>query len=147
MEARVANGLARGATLDELASEGSVSRNTVRTQLRAVFDCKCDATINRAPISATPYVALWKSTGLPGTPKVRNGQDREMFAARHLYSPDWLGSDPRLPAELAVCAEAADVAARFEPVSRRQFMTNSRLSPGRPIDTPGPRGGQSAAFF
>ncbi len=38
MEARVAHGLARGATLDELASEGSVSRNTVRTQLRAVFE-------------------------------------------------------------------------------------------------------------
>lgn len=36
-EARVACGLAAGATLDELAAAGGVSRNTVRTQLRAVL--------------------------------------------------------------------------------------------------------------
>jgi DNA-binding CsgD family transcriptional regulator len=37
-EARIAGGLAAGATLDELAAEGGVSRNTVRSQLRAVME-------------------------------------------------------------------------------------------------------------
>jgi DNA-binding CsgD family transcriptional regulator len=37
-EARIAQGLAAGATLDELAAEGDVSRNTVRSQLRAVME-------------------------------------------------------------------------------------------------------------
>jgi DNA-binding CsgD family transcriptional regulator len=37
-EARIAQGIAKGATLDEIAAEGSVTRNTVRTQLRAVLE-------------------------------------------------------------------------------------------------------------
>lgn len=37
-EARVAQGLARGATLDEIAEEAKVSRNTVRSQLRVVLE-------------------------------------------------------------------------------------------------------------
>jgi len=37
-EARVARGLAAGETLDQIASIGSVSRNTVRTQVRGVLE-------------------------------------------------------------------------------------------------------------
>ncbi len=37
-EARVAQGLAEGATLDEIAAEAKVSRNTVRSQLRGVLE-------------------------------------------------------------------------------------------------------------
>lgn len=37
-EARVAQGLAKGATLDEIAAEANVSRNTVRSQLRVVLE-------------------------------------------------------------------------------------------------------------
>ena len=37
-EARVARGLASGATVDELASCAKVSRNTVRTQLRGIME-------------------------------------------------------------------------------------------------------------
>jgi len=37
-EARVARGLAAGDTLDQIASIGSVSRNTVRTQVRGVLE-------------------------------------------------------------------------------------------------------------
>jgi DNA-binding CsgD family transcriptional regulator len=37
-EARIAQGLAVGATLDELAAQGNVSRNTVRSQLRVVLE-------------------------------------------------------------------------------------------------------------
>lgn len=37
-EARVAQGLSIGATLDELAAEAHVSRNTVRSQLRVVLE-------------------------------------------------------------------------------------------------------------
>lgn len=37
-EARVARGLADGATLDDLASAGGVARSTIRTQLRAVME-------------------------------------------------------------------------------------------------------------
>jgi DNA-binding CsgD family transcriptional regulator len=40
-EARVAQGLAVGATLDELAAQGKVSRNTVRSQLRVVLEKTC----------------------------------------------------------------------------------------------------------
>jgi DNA-binding CsgD family transcriptional regulator len=47
-EARIAQGLVLGATLDELAAKGGVSRNTVRTQLRAVLEktgCKRQAEV------------------------------------------------------------------------------------------------------
>ena len=37
-EARVARGLAAGATIDELAATAKVSRNTVRSQLRAIME-------------------------------------------------------------------------------------------------------------
>jgi DNA-binding NarL/FixJ family response regulator len=37
-EACIAQGLAMGSTLDELAAEGKVSLNTVRSQLRAVLE-------------------------------------------------------------------------------------------------------------
>lgn len=37
-EARVARGLAAGATIDDLAATGSVSRNTVRSQLRVIME-------------------------------------------------------------------------------------------------------------
>jgi len=37
-EARVARGLAGGKTLEEIATEQSVSRNTVRTHLRGVME-------------------------------------------------------------------------------------------------------------
>jgi DNA-binding CsgD family transcriptional regulator len=37
-EARVARGLALGATIDDLASSANVSRNTVRTQLRSIME-------------------------------------------------------------------------------------------------------------
>lgn len=37
-EARIARGLAAGATIDELASFSKVSRNTVRTQLRGIME-------------------------------------------------------------------------------------------------------------
>lgn len=37
-EARIAQGLAAGETLDELAAKGGVSRNTVRSQLRVVLE-------------------------------------------------------------------------------------------------------------
>lgn len=59
-EARIAQRIAMGATLDEIAAEGSVSRNTVRTQLRAVLDktdCSRQAEVamllNRLDRSAT----------------------------------------------------------------------------------------------
>lgn len=42
-EARVARGLVAGNTLEEIATEQSVSRNTVRTHLRGVME-KPDAT-------------------------------------------------------------------------------------------------------
>jgi DNA-binding CsgD family transcriptional regulator len=47
-EARVAQGLARGATLDQIATEAKVSRNTIRSQLRVVFEktgCKRQAEV------------------------------------------------------------------------------------------------------
>jgi len=37
-EARVARGIVTGNTLDEIAAGGSVSRNTVRTQVRGVLE-------------------------------------------------------------------------------------------------------------
>jgi DNA-binding CsgD family transcriptional regulator len=37
-EARVARGLSAGETLEEIASTGGVSRNTIRTQLRGALE-------------------------------------------------------------------------------------------------------------
>lgn len=64
-EARVARGLAGGATLDEIATAGDVSRNTVRTQLQQVLE-KMGCTRQSEVTALLTGIAFGPNTSQPG---------------------------------------------------------------------------------